>query len=215
MTSVYRYMKLSVIVIPRISPSTAAARCQQDSTIHKTSFSSNEATASSFILPQKSFNPSSHPPQQQYFLSTHLFLRTCTCNLYLTLPYSRYLTSLSPHLFLTNPSERNHSSQCVVEAFRFTRPHFSISARLFMLMGSVEVGFQCSKSTMDLVEKKGRKKRDVRLDFKCKRGMGGGEGKGKGRFFLQCFGLSIPEDVSESAIVGGEAHSPYGSVREW
>lgn len=42
---------------------------------------------------------------------------------------------------------------------------------------------------------------------------GNGRGKGKGEFFLQCFGLSIPEDVSESAIVGGEAHSPYGSVR--
>lgn len=81
-----------------------------------------------------------------------------------------------------------------------------------MLMGSVEVGFQCSKSTMDLVKKKGEKERDVRLGFKFKRGMGGG--KGKGRFFLQCFGLSIPEDVSESAVVGGESHSPYGSVRE-
>lgn len=77
-----------------------------------------------------------------------------------------------------------------------------------MLMGSVEVGFQCSKSTMDLVKKKGRKKRDVRLGLKFKRGMGGGEG------ILQCFGLSIPEDVSESAIVGGESHSPYGSARE-
>lgn len=36
---------------------------------------------------------------------------------------------------------------------------------------------------------------------------------GKGEFLLQCFGLSMPEDVSESAIVGGEAHSPYGSAR--
>lgn len=62
-----------------------------------------------------------------------------------------------------------------------------------MLMGSVEVGFQCSKSTMDLVKKKGEKKEDVRLGLKFKRGMGG---KGKGEFFLQCFGLSIPEDVS-------------------
>lgn len=44
--------------------------------------------------------------------------------------------------------------------------------------------------------------------------MGGKGGKGKGDFFLQCFGLAIPEDVSESAVVGGEAHSPYGSVRE-
>lgn len=37
---------------------------------------------------------------------------------------------------------------------------------------------------------------------------------GKGRFLLQCFGVSIPEDVSESAIVGGESHSPYGAARE-
>lgn len=44
--------------------------------------------------------------------------------------------------------------------------------------------------------------------------MQAGNGRGKGNFFLQCFGLSIPEDVSESAIVGGEAHSPYGSARE-
>lgn len=51
--------------------------------------------------------------------------------------------------------------------------------------------------------------------FEFKRGMGGGMGMGKGRFFLQCFGRSIPEDVSESAVVGGEAHSPYGSAREW
>lgn len=79
-----------------------------------------------------------------------------------------------------------------------------------MLMGSVEVGFQCSKSTMDLVKKR-EKERDVRLGFKFKRGMGG---RGKGEFFLQCFGLSIPEDVSESAIVGGETHSPYGAARE-
>lgn len=41
-----------------------------------------------------------------------------------------------------------------------------------------------------------------------------GEWEGE-RGFLQCFGLSIPEDVSESAVVGGEAHSPYGAVREW
>lgn len=41
----------------------------------------------------------------------------------------------------------------------------------------------------------------------------GGKG-GEGEVFLQCFGLSIPEDVSESAVVGGEAHSPYGSARE-
>lgn len=39
------------------------------------------------------------------------------------------------------------------------------------------------------------------------------EGKGERGRVLQCFGLSIPEDVSESAVVGGEAHSPYGSVR--
>lgn len=156
--SVYRYMKLSVIVIPRISPSTAAAaaaQCQQVVPYTKPPFSSNEAAASSFILPKKFLKSLLPSPQKQYvfssfsssiliyFISTHLFLRT--------LPYSSHLTSLSPHLFLTNPSERNHSSQCVVEAFRFTRPHFSISARLFMLMGSVEVGFQCSKSTMDLV----------------------------------------------------------------
>lgn len=54
-----------------------------------------------------------------------------------------------------------------------------------MLMGSVEVGFQCSKSTMDLVKKKGEKERDVRLGFKFKRGMGGKGGKG--RFFFTVF----------------------------
>lgn len=43
--------------------------------------------------------------------------------------------------------------------------------------------------------------------------MQAGNGR-EGDFFLQCFGLSIPEDVSESAVVGGEAHSPYGSARE-
>lgn len=58
------------------------------------------------------------------------------------------------------------------------------------------------------MKKRERKKRDVRLGFKFKRGMGGKGG------FLQCFGLSIPEDVSESAVVGGEAHSPYGAARE-
>lgn len=48
-----------------------------------------------------------------------------------------------------------------------------------MLMGSVEVGFQCSKSTMDLVKKKGEKERDVRLGLKFKRGMGGKGGEGE------------------------------------
>lgn len=42
----------------------------------------------------------------------------------------------------------------------------------------------------------------------------GGRGKGGRGNALQCFGLSIPEDVSESAVVGGEAHSPYGAARE-
>lgn len=43
--------------------------------------------------------------------------------------------------------------------------------------------------------------------------MQAGNGR-EGGGFLQCFGRSIPEDVSESAVVGGEAHSPYGAVRE-
>lgn len=42
-----------------------------------------------------------------------------------------------------------------------------------MLMGSVEVGFQCSKSTMDLVKKKERKKEMLGWFFEFKRGMGG------------------------------------------
>lgn len=82
-----------------------------------------------------------------------------------------------------------------------------------MLMGSVEVGFQCSKSTMDLVKKKGEKERDVRLVFEFY-SSGEWEGRGERGRVLQCFGLSIPEDVSESAVVGGEAHSPYGAARE-
>lgn len=174
-TSVYIYIKLSIIVIPRISPSTAAAaaRCQQVVPYTKPPFSSNKATASSFILPKKVLQSLLPSPQKQYLFSSfsssililsHLPIYfcipvTCTCTCTCTLPYSSHLTSPHSHLFLTNPSERNHSSQCVVEAFRFTRPHFSISARLFMLMGSVEVGFQCSKSTMDLVKKKGERKR--------------------------------------------------------
>lgn len=39
-------------------------------------------------------------------------------------------------------------------------------------MGSVEVGFQCSKSTMDLVKKKGEKERDVRVVLKIQAGNG-------------------------------------------
>lgn len=150
------------------------------STIHKTSLFIQQSNRIIIHLAQKipSIPPPIPPPKQHLFSSfsssililSHLPIYFCV-----PVPYLTQATSLSPHshLFLTNPSERNHSSQCVVEAFRFTRPHFSISARLFMLMGSVEVGFQCSKSTMDLVKKKEEKKRDVRLGLKCKRGMGG------------------------------------------
>lgn len=49
-------------------------------------------------------------------------------------------------------------------------------------MGSVEVGFQCSKSTMDLVKKKGEKERDVRLGFKIQAGNGREGGRG-GEFY--------------------------------
>lgn len=228
MTSVYRYMKLSVIVIPRISPSTAAAaaaQCQQVVPYTKPPFSSNEAAASSFILPKKFLQSLPPSPQKQYLFSSlsssililsHLPIYFCVpVPVPIPIPYLTQATlpHSHSHLFLTNPSERNHSSQCVVEAFRFTRPHFSISARLFMLMGSVDVGFQCSKSTMDLVEKRERKKEMLGWFLKFKRGMGG-RGNGERGRILQCFGLSIPEDVSESAVVGGEAHSPYGAVRK-
>lgn len=67
---------------------------------------------------------------------------------------------------------------------------------------------------MDLVKKKGEKKEMLGWFLKCKRGMGGEWGERKRGRILQCFGLSIPEDVSESAVVGGESHSPYGSARE-
>lgn len=49
-------------------------------------------------------------------------------------------------------------------------------------MGSVEVGFQCSKSTMDLVKKKERKKEMLGWVLKFKRGMGGEGGRG-GEFY--------------------------------
>lgn len=45
-----------------------------------------------------------------------------------------------------------------------------------MLMGSVEVEFQCSKSTMDLVKRKGERKEMLGWFFEFKRGMGGEEG---------------------------------------
>lgn len=103
-------MKLSVIVIPRISPSTAAARCQQDSTIHKTSLFIQRSNSIIIHLAQKS--PSIPPPippktvfvffflflNSHIITSTHLFLRTCTY----TSPYSSHLTS--PHLTLTSSS---------------------------------------------------------------------------------------------------------------
>lgn len=116
--SVYRYMKLSVIVIPRISPSTAAAaaaQCQQVVPYTKPPFSSNKATASSFILPKKflqSLLPSPNNiifsllslPQFSYSISPHLFFRTCTY----TLPYSRYLTS--PHLTSSSPTPQKETT---------------------------------------------------------------------------------------------------------
>lgn len=170
-------MKLSVIVIPRISPSTAAAaaaQCQQVVPYTKPPFSSNKSNSIIHLAQKIPSIPPPIPPKTVFvfFFSLLLFLNSHILYhpIYFCVPVpvpvtctSPYLTS--PHLFLTNPSERNHSSQCVVEAFRFTSPHFSISARLFMLMGSVEVGFQCSKSTMDLVKKKEEKERDVRLVF--------------------------------------------------
>lgn len=103
-------MKLSVIVIPRISPSTAAAaaaRCQQVVPYTKPPFSSNEATASS-SCPKNSFNPSSHPPKNSicFLLSLpqfsyyHIYPSIFAyLYLYLTLLKPPHLTSLSlsPH----------------------------------------------------------------------------------------------------------------------
>lgn len=96
-------MKLSVIVIPRISPSTAAAQCQVVP-YTKPPFSSNKATAASFILPKKFLQSLLPSPQKQYLfssfsssilISSHLPIYFCvpvTC----TLPCLTQDTSLSP-----------------------------------------------------------------------------------------------------------------------
>lgn len=114
-TSVYRYMKLSVIVIPRISPSTAAAaaaQCQQVVPYKKPPFSSNEATASSFILPKKFLQSLLPSPQKQYLFSSfsssililsHLPIYFCVpVPVPVPIPYLTQATS--PHLTLTSSS---------------------------------------------------------------------------------------------------------------
>lgn len=106
MTSVYIYIKLSVIVIPRISPSTAAAQCQQDSTIHKTSLFIQRSNSIIIHLAQKipSIPPPIPPttvfflllslPQFSYILYQPIYF--CVPVPYLTQATSPHLTSLSP-----------------------------------------------------------------------------------------------------------------------
>lgn len=108
MTSVYRYMKLSVIVIPRISPSTAAAaaQCQQVIPYTKPPFPPNKATASSFILPKKFLQSLLPSPQQHNFFSSFSFSSSILTLSHLPIYFVYlYLTLLKvPHLTLTSSS---------------------------------------------------------------------------------------------------------------
>lgn len=114
-TSVYRYMKLSVILIPRISPSTAELLLLLSANrivlYTKPLFSSNKATASSFILPKKVLQSLLPSPQQQYLFSSsfsssililsHLPIYSCVP---VPVPIPYLTQAPLPHLTLTSSS---------------------------------------------------------------------------------------------------------------
>lgn len=130
-TSVYRYMKLSVIVIPRISPSTAAAaaQCQQVVPYKNPPFHPTKQQHHHSSCPKNSFNPSSHPPNNSIFSSSFSFSSSIlifyvhpSIFVYLTLLKVPHLTSSSPtpqkKTTLPNASSKPFVSQDPIFPFR-------------------------------------------------------------------------------------------------